>query len=524
MRLLVDVAGLLYRAAYKHGHLSDSKGVKTGIVYGVLRSLEKIVRATAAEELVICWDGGSAKRRAIYPGYKSNRKRDPVFEADFVRQRSILVRMLAHLPVVQVWQPDVEADDSIAVLCKFLRMECVGVVTGDHDLYQLARPPKHTIVTFSGSPAELDLKPSQYLAYTILVGKGSNTLPGIPRVGDKTARALLAEHGTLKAIVKAADKPGGKIGSLIYSDAREIILRNLKLMKLGILLGEDEVRSILDQYKHGRLNRRTNEKKLRRDLLKLGFVSTLARFSSFLVPFRDMERTSNAEAERRAGLPYDLHQEGEEAGGGSTRNESTESEQQQFTKRLRKLAEGTGQGRSQSRRAKGGGETAPGRSAARVGRDDSGGARRQAKAHSPTTNEDHPTYPRVRKVAPPGDAGDSTSGGNPGAVRADPGRAKGARVEARGGRTRKPLARLFESEKVRAKQRSRREHAVFELMAFNDDEGWAWLKQQDESVLRFVSGLSDAILKDKRFSPTAKVLRELQKIRKAYLEEPPDWM
>jgi len=251
--------------------------------------------------MTICWDGGSAKRKALYPGYKANRDRDPEFEADFKRQSRLLATILNYMPVVQVGELDVEADDIIAVLCKFLKHEHVGVVTGDKDLYQLARPQDHVIVDSKGRVVGLDFEPHQYLAYSVLVGKGSNTLPGIPRVGDKTARALLAQHHTLKGVADASRATGDGLGSVSHQKAMRIISRNLKLMRLGILLDKDETKDILDQYKHGRLDRRIDEKALRAHFKNLGFVSFLRRLSAFLIPFRDMERVhGKAEAGDRA--------------------------------------------------------------------------------------------------------------------------------------------------------------------------------------------------------------------------------
>lgn len=522
MRLLIDVSGLVYRAAYKHGHLTDAKGVKTGIVYGVLRSLEKIAREAQAEELVVCWDGGPQKRKAIYPDYKSNRKRDPEFEEDKRRQQSILVRLFAKLPVVQVWEPEVEADDAIAVLCKFLHLERVGIVTGDKDLYQLASPPKHTIVSLRGEHVRLDLKPSQYLTYSVLVGKGSNTLPGIPRVGDKTARALIAQHGSLKRIVEAAHISGDKIGSLIYSDAKKIIRRNLQLMRLGILLDEGEKRSILDQYKRGRLNRRIDEKGLRQDLLALGFASYLQRFSAFLIPFRGMERTGYAEAERR--LPFGLHEEDQKAGG--SRSKARAESGKEFTKRIRKLGEGSRGGRGQDSEARrAGGRGASGASEG-VGRKRavSSTGREGPSANRLAFGKADTYHKRIRKAEPSDAVGVGVGGGDQRVVRTDKRGASRDRVETRGGRAKRPLEKLFASEQVKAKRHNRRQEAIFILSTFKDEEGWSWLKSQDASVLRFVSALCQAIEKDQRFAPKASHLRELTRMREAYLEEEPDWM
>jgi 5'-3' exonuclease len=300
-RLLVDVSGLAYASAYRLSDLRDRRGNRSGAIFGVLRSLETLVVEAEPTEVVICWDEGSYARKLLFGPYKQNRKRDPEFYADFKRQCTELRGALDYLPVVQVSQPGVEADDVIARLCEFLHLERVGIVTSDRDLYQLAKPPLHVIVSpKTKDVVRLTMRPLQYLTYKVIVGDPSDNIPGIPGVGKVTASRLLNEHVTLKRIMAVA-KEEGKIGRASYADAKAIVKRNLGLMRLGRVLSSEERSEIARAYKTRRLSLSTSVSDFRTFAMRYGFTSIVKRLSRFLAPFRALERGRNAEDENDGG-------------------------------------------------------------------------------------------------------------------------------------------------------------------------------------------------------------------------------
>jgi len=303
VRLLVDVSGLVYRSAYKL-HLTDRAGRNVGAAYGTVKTLGHLADLYEPEEMVVCWDDGHEPQTTLYPAYKMDRKRDPEFIADLVRQKDIIRRMTSHLPIVHVQQPGIEADDLIAVLARFLHLEDVGIVTSDTDLYCLASP-RCLLVGPYGVRSKLDLKPDQYITYKVLVG-GEDGIKGVPRIGDKRARDLIAEYRTLEGIMSGIGQHGVAAGINFspeeYTAAVKVVARNLKLMTPGALLTEGQRGVIVRQYTHGRLDRRLDRAGFRSSLMGHGFVSIVSRLQGYLMSFRRMERTrrvENVPGERR---------------------------------------------------------------------------------------------------------------------------------------------------------------------------------------------------------------------------------
>lgn len=289
MRLLVDISGIAYRRAHTMPSLSTSSGDDVRIVYGVVLHLERLATLLKPREMVICWDGGSEARKALYPEYKANRKRDDEFQADFRRQLDVLSDFLKCLPVVQLRYKGVEADDIIAAVAQFCKMEKAGICTGDKDLYQLASR-NHTIYNTDGTKAKLEFTPHQYLTYKVLVGDSSDNIKGVLGLGDKGVRGLFETYPTLKKIMQAAKAGDVKLGRMGYKDASAVVKRNLRLMRAGGVLTDNQRSQILADYKVGRLDTRIDIKELPNKLRSLKFASILSRVGMFRAAFFGMQR------------------------------------------------------------------------------------------------------------------------------------------------------------------------------------------------------------------------------------------
>lgn len=300
MRLLIDISGMLHSTA-RTVHLTDVKGDKVGAVYGSLRMLTSIAKKLEPEEMIICCDRGHAARTRLYPEYKQNRKHSKEYIEDIRRQSDILVNeILPNLPVVIISHQGVEADDIIDILSRFNHMEEVGIVTGDKDLWQLAKEPDEDsddqggvckIFNLKGEEQTLLFAPEQYVWYKAIVGDASDNIRGIEGIGDVGATKLIQKYETLKAIIAEFESGRIKPGKMRKREAIKILRRNVRLIKLnGKLLGEDIKRSILDQYKSKRLHRVINEFGLQTKCLEYGFISILKDFSRFTMWFRKMER------------------------------------------------------------------------------------------------------------------------------------------------------------------------------------------------------------------------------------------
>jgi DNA polymerase-1 len=194
--LLVDGSSYLYRAFHvpQLQALTDSRGEPTGAVYGVINMLRSLLSEYQPEYMAVVFDArGKTFRHEMYREYKANRPSMPDELAVQVEPLHALVRALG-LPLLQVG--GVEADDVIGTLARRateLGMETV-ISTGDKDMAQLVGPQVKLINTMSRTtldPAGVEEKfgvpPERIIDFLALTGDSSDNIPGIPKVGPKTA-------------------------------------------------------------------------------------------------------------------------------------------------------------------------------------------------------------------------------------------------------------------------------------------------------------------------------------------------
>jgi DNA polymerase-1 len=219
--LLVDGSSYLYRAYHVPNlqQLTNSRGEPTGAVYGVTNMLRSLIKEYQPQLMAVVFDArGKTFRHKLYSDYKANRPSMPEELAAQVEPLHALVRAMG-LPLLQV--PDVEADDVIGTLAREaarLGMETV-ISTGDKDMAQLV--DDHVTLVNTMSRTTLDstaveekfgVTPSQIVDYLALIGDSSDNIPGVPKVGPKTAAKWLAAHGSLDNIMAHADDIKGKVG------------------------------------------------------------------------------------------------------------------------------------------------------------------------------------------------------------------------------------------------------------------------------------------------------------------------
>lgn len=244
MRLIIDVRGFVFHHAFSM-QKKDMSVDPTPVVVQVLQDLASIINSHSVTELILAYDGGSQKRKAIYPTYKGNRQDTPL--RDLVIGTEIMLReVLEHLPIVQILVPHIEADDIIAEMCETLAP--ITVMTNDGDLWQLYREGQVELVSHGFIAMQQDLPPAQHVAHKILVGDPSDNIKGVTKIGPKTAEKLFAAHGSLKNIMRWAYTEG-KLGSMTYEEAIAVVRRNKRLIYLdGSILTENERNLIHWQY------------------------------------------------------------------------------------------------------------------------------------------------------------------------------------------------------------------------------------------------------------------------------------
>src|SRR5215510_14497060 len=217
--ILVDGSSYLYRAFHALPAFSNSRGEPTGAVFGVLNMLNKFMKDFAPKRIAVVFDAsGKTFRDDLFKEYKAFRTPMP---DDLRSQFPPLLAILRAqgLPVLRV--EGVEADDVIGTLaCRVARAgQQVLISTSDKDMGQLVEPSITLINTMSNSmldragvKAKFDVYPEQIIDYLALVGDASDNIPGIDKVGPKTAAKWLGQYGTLDALVADAANVSGKVG------------------------------------------------------------------------------------------------------------------------------------------------------------------------------------------------------------------------------------------------------------------------------------------------------------------------
>src|SRR5580698_1640034 len=217
--ILVDGSSYLYRAFHALPPLTNSKGVPTGAVYGVLNMLSKFVREYTPPHIGVVFDApGKTFRDEIFAEYKAHR---PPMPDDLRSQTEPLLAAVEALglPVLRI--DGVEADDVIGTLaCRAAAAgQSVLISTGDKDMAQLVNDHITLINTMSGTVLDragvknkFDVYPEQIIDYLALVGDSSDNIPGIEKVGPKTAAKWLNAHGTIDGLLGHAAEITGKVG------------------------------------------------------------------------------------------------------------------------------------------------------------------------------------------------------------------------------------------------------------------------------------------------------------------------
>ncbi len=219
--LLVDGSSYLYRAFHVPNlqRLTNSKGEPTGAVYGVINMLRSLLTEYQPEHIAVVFDArGKNFRHALYDQYKANRPPMPDELSAQVEPLHDLVRAMG-LPLLQV--DGVEADDvigTLAVQASRAGMDTV-ISTGDKDMAQLVddhvtlvNTMSNTTLDAGGVEEKFGVDPAQIVDYLALIGDSSDNIPGVPKVGPKTAAKWLLEHGSLDELMAHADAVKGKVG------------------------------------------------------------------------------------------------------------------------------------------------------------------------------------------------------------------------------------------------------------------------------------------------------------------------
>lgn len=230
---LLDAYALIFRGYYafiKNPRI-NSKGMDTSAVMGFTNSLFDVIRREKPDHLAVAFDkGGSVERTSLYPEYKANRDETPEAIRIAVPYIQNILKAM-HIPVVE--KEGWEADDIIGTLSKQAEKEDykVFMVTPDKDFGQLVsenifmyRPARMgNGVEIWGIPEVQERfgveRPEQVIDYLGMMGDASDNIPGLPGVGDKTAKKFIAEYGSLEGLLAHTQDLKGKMRENIEANA-----------------------------------------------------------------------------------------------------------------------------------------------------------------------------------------------------------------------------------------------------------------------------------------------------------------
>jgi len=266
---LIDGSSFLFRAYHalgSQGGLSTRDGQPTHAVFGVVNMLKSLIRECQPQHIAMIMDAkGKTFRHDLYKEYKANR---PPMPDDLRVQLEFLLKIIPALGLPLISIPGVEADDVIGTLSMEAVKEGfhVTIVSSDKDLAQLINDKVVMVDTMKKSTMDVQgvidkfgIPPHQFIEYLALMGDASDNIPGIPKVGPKTAVKWLTEFGNLDSLVQRADEIGGKIGESLRSNLDLLeISKTLATIKCDVdtgfgfddlVMSEPEVPSLIALYK-----------------------------------------------------------------------------------------------------------------------------------------------------------------------------------------------------------------------------------------------------------------------------------
>lgn len=246
--ILIDGSSYLFRAYHALPALTNSSGQPTGAIYGVVNMINKLLLEHPADYVAVVFDAkGKTFRHELFPDYKANRGEMPDELAVQIGPLHDLIRAMG-LPLVM--QSGVEADDIIGTYTQQAAAQKIDTLisTLDKDMAQLVNEQVTLINTMSnqqldtqGVVEKFGVRPDQIIDYLALIGDTSDNVPGVPKVGPKTAVKWLSEYNTLENIIAHAEKFTGKVGENLRNSldvlglSKELVTIECEVKKLPSL-------------------------------------------------------------------------------------------------------------------------------------------------------------------------------------------------------------------------------------------------------------------------------------------------
>lgn len=242
--ILVDGSSFLFRAFHAVPPLTNADGMPTNAIYGVSNMLRKLINDYDTPYFAVVFDApGKTFRHELYDQYKAHR---PPMPDDLRVQIQPLHELIKALGLPLIIEQGVEADDVLGSLAQSAASQGFDVIisTGDKDMAQLVNERitlentmTNTKLDMAGVEEKFGVKPEQIIDYLALMGDAVDNIPGVPKVGPKTAAKWLQQYGTLDNLIAHADEIKGKIGDNLRAALPQLPLsKQLTTIKCDVAL------------------------------------------------------------------------------------------------------------------------------------------------------------------------------------------------------------------------------------------------------------------------------------------------
>jgi len=305
--LLIDGNNAFWRIANGLPDLTvDGKPVQ--VVYGFMKLLRGLLEDFEPDKAIIFWDSGKPEyRMKLFSGYKASRylrreeasRKEKEKRKQAVAQLETVKKLLPLLGVYQVSRENTEADDLIAVASRMSDLGLRVIVSGDQDFLQLVKrhvrvfmPSRNQLYRHTTFEKLIGLTPTQWLEYRILTGDSSDEIPSVVSgFGEKTALELLREYETIGNLLKndvrkKVEQMGARFAKFYSPGVAENISRNYRLMRLDWIPQESKLRNCIRKELAGDIHLRKT--RIQQEFRKRRFVSLLANFNNWLIPFKGL--------------------------------------------------------------------------------------------------------------------------------------------------------------------------------------------------------------------------------------------
>ena len=281
--ILVDASGYVFRTHYAlmHAGLTSPDGKSTHIIMGVVNMVDRLQKQYPEGSIVMVFDGkGKGLRVDWDPNYKANRPPTP---PEIKEQIPPLQEIIKARGIPLLSDEKLEADDIIATLTKEAKSsyERIIIASGDKDLAQLVEgnkvvmlydDKKNILFDTEGVKEKWMVPPELIPDYLSLIGDKVDNIPGVEKVGPKTAVSWLTEYSSLQGIIDKADEIGGKVGD----NLREALPHLPLSLKLNTLISDGKLPMTLKQIQQQLENPQEDKNKLEKIYRKFGLHRLLS--------------------------------------------------------------------------------------------------------------------------------------------------------------------------------------------------------------------------------------------------------